>query len=114
MFYKICTMTCLIGIAREVCEFVSKVRTLLSLQFAQTDTNAFLTYSEMKEFASRVLLISFVKTKSTSESSCLLTLFESSFSAITAFLLREDLKLSANFMRSGVSNFIAVFVKISL
>lgn len=66
---------------------------------------AFLTYSEMNELASRAFLISFEKTKSKDESKALFIVVTSSFSRMTAFLLRVDLKLSLIFAISGTMDF---------
>ena len=96
-------MAILMGIALLVCEFMRRVTTLFSLQLEQIEINVFLTSSEMNELASRVFLISLVKMASRSESSILFILLESSFSVMTAFLLKFDLRLSISLMMSGIS-----------
>ncbi len=77
MFYIMWTTECFIGMALEVCAAVRSVKTFVSLEFEQIETKAFLTSSEMKEFASRAFLISLLKIKSKSESKLLFTLWES-------------------------------------
>jgi hypothetical protein len=74
--------------------------TLASFELVDIEINAFLTYSEIKEFVSRVFLINLVKIKSSSVSKCLFKNEDKSLIVITAFLLKEDLKLSTCFIIS--------------
>jgi hypothetical protein len=66
-------MAVLMGIALDIWEEFSIVSTLLSLQFEQIVINAFFTYSEMNELASKLFLISFEKMRSNYESSIFFT-----------------------------------------
>lgn len=72
------TTAILIGIALDMCELFKEFITLASLQFEQTVTKAFLTYSEIKVLVSNDFFISFENMRSNSLSNCFLTLFESS------------------------------------
>lgn len=53
---------CLIGKALDVCILSSNVTILFSLEFEATEMSALLTYSEIKEFASKVFFINLLKT----------------------------------------------------
>lgn len=82
---------------------VSIVKTLPSLQLEQIVINARFTYSEMKEFVSRLFLINLEKIRSNYVSNNFFTFALSSLRTTNAFLLRVDLRLYANFMRSGIA-----------
>jgi len=64
------------GKALELWYEKSNETTLFSLLLEQTEIKAFFTYSEIKEFASKVFLINFVKITSNSESKFFLWLFD--------------------------------------
>lgn len=66
-------MAVLMGIALEICELLSMVSTLVSLQLEQIVINALLTSSEIKEFVSKLFLINLEKMRSNSVSNCFLT-----------------------------------------
>jgi len=67
----------------------------------------------MNEFVSNVFLISLENIKSNYGSNCLFTFIDNSFTAITAFLLRVDLKLSVRRIKSGMIAFVALETSIS-
>lgn len=90
------------GIALEMCEVFSEFNTLVSLELEQTVTKAFFTYSEINVLVSRDFFINFENIRSNSVSSCLLSLFESSFTTTSALLLSVDRRLSESLITSGI------------
>ena len=101
-YYKTWIILIFIGFAREVWKLLSIESTFPSLQFVLIKIKVFLTSSEIKELASRVFLIKRENIPSSSGSSILPNIWAHYPKAITAFLLREERKLSTNFAVSTV------------